>query len=148
MIFDTLENLNQYYGLFERLDTAIAFLEENDLAALPLGRTDVAEGVFVTVADVQPTPSEGRPFETHSKYMDLQIDLAGTELCEVALGALQERTPYDEAGDAAFWDADTSAALVLGEGRFAVFMVEEAHKPAVKAADCDAVRKAVFKIAY
>lgn len=148
MIYDNLENLNQYYGLFERLDTAIDFIENNDVAALPLGRTDVAEGVFVTVTDAQPTPGEGRPFETHSRYMDLQMDLAGTELCEVALGELEAHTPYDAESDAALWNAATSAAVVLGEGRFALFMVEEPHKPAIQAAGCSQVRKAIFKIAY
>lgn len=148
MIYDNLENLNQYYGLFERLDTAIEFIENTDLAALPLGRTDVAEGVFVTVMDVQTTPGEGRPFETHSRYMDLQMDLAGTELCEAALGGLEAHTPYDAESDAALWNAAASAAVVLGEGRFALFMVEEAHKPAIQAAGSSQVRKAVFKIAY
>lgn len=59
---------------------------------------------------------------------------------------LQE--PYDEEKDFALWNGAASAALVLGEGRFAVFMVEEPHKPAIKAQGCDKVKKAVFKIAY
>ena len=50
--------------------------------------------------------------------------------------------------DFALWNGAASAALVLGEGRFAVFMVEEPHKPAIKAQGCDKVKKAVFKIAY
>lgn len=149
MLYDTLENLNQYTGLFEHLDTAIAFIEDGGLEALPLGRTDVdGDAVYVTVSEAAPSPGEGRPFETHSRYIDLHIDLAGAELCEVALGDLEEETPYDEAADAALWRGDTSAALILGEGRFAVFMVEEAHKPLIQAKGFDRVKKAVFKIAY
>ena len=41
MIFDRLENLNQYTGLFEHLDTAIEYIETHDLAELALGRTDI-----------------------------------------------------------------------------------------------------------
>ena len=123
MLYDTLENLNQYTGLFPNLDKAIDFIEDNDVSALPLGRTEIdGDDVYVTVMEAEPTPGEGRAFETHSRYMDLQMDLEGAELCEVA--------------------------LVLGEGRFAVFMVEEPHKPAIKAQGCDKVKKAVFKIAY
>lgn len=149
MLYDTLENLNQYTGLFEHLDTAIEFIEGGGLDALPEGRTDIdGEAVYVLVSQNRPAPGEGRPFETHSRYMDLHIDLEGAELCEVALGDLQEEAPYNEGSDAALWQGDTSAALVLGEGRFAVFMVEEAHKPLIKAQGFDTVKKAVFKIAY
>ena len=149
MLFDRLENLNQYTGLFEHLDTAIEYIEQHDLSALPLGRTDIdGENVYVNVFEQQTKPSEELAFETHSRYMDLQVDLEGVELCEVALGELVEKQPYDEAQDAALYGADTSAALVLGTDRFAVFMVEEPHKPAIRAQGADRVRKAVFKIAY
>ena len=149
MLYDTLENLNQSPGLFEHLDTAIEFIEGGGLGDLPEGRTDIdGDAVYVLVSQAQPAPGEDRPFETHSRYMDLHIDLEGAELCEVALGDLQEQQPYDEAADAALWQGDTSAALVLGEGRFAVFMVEEAHKPLIKAQGFDTVKKAVFKIEY
>lgn len=121
MLYDTLENLNQYTGLFEHLDTAIDFIEGGGLGALPAGRTDIdGDAVYVTVTEAETTPGEGRPFETHSRYMDLHIDLAGVELCETA----------------------------LGEGRFAVFLAEEAHKPLIRAQGSNRVKKAVFKIAY
>ncbi len=149
MLYDTLENLNQYLGLFDTLDTAIDFIENTDLDTLPLGRTEIdGERVFVNVMEVEPTPGEGRPYETHSRYMDLQLDLEGVELCEVALGPVTQEKEYDAENDCALWNGDLSAAMVLGEDRFAVFMVEEAHKPGIKATGCDKVKKAVFKIAY
>ena len=61
---------------------------------------------------------------------------------------MEEAAPYDEENDIAFWKGDLSAALILGEGRFVVFMVEEPHKPAIRAEGCGHVRKAVFKIRY
>ena len=116
MLYDTLENLNQYTGLFANLDTAIDFIEHNDVAALPLGRTDIdGDNVYVTVTELAPAPAEERSFETHSRYMDLQMDLEGAELCEVALGDVESVQPYDEQTDCALWRGDTSAALVLGE---------------------------------
>lgn len=149
MLYDTLDNLNQYTGMFPNLDTAIAYLTENDLAALPLGRTDIdGDNVYLTVMEADTTPSEGRSFETHSRYMDLQTDIDGVELCEVALGEVTPAQPYDTERDFALWNGSVSAAMVMGEGRFAVFMVEEPHKPAIKAEGCSKVKKAVFKIAY
>ena len=91
MLYDTLENLNQYTGLFPNLDKAIDFIEDNDVSALPLGRTEIdGDDVYVTVMEAEPTPGEGRAFETHSRYMDLQMDLEGAELCEVALGDVED----------------------------------------------------------
>lgn len=149
MLYDTLENLNQYTGLFENLDTAIAFIESHDLGALADGRTEIdGERVFVTVAETAPQPREALHFETHTNYMDLHVDLAGTELCEVALGDVRAAGPYSEETDSALWDGEMSAALVLGPGRFAVFMAEEPHRPGIRARGSDRVKKAVFKIAY
>ena len=105
MLYDTLENLNQYTGLFPNLDKAIDFIEDNDVSALPLGRTEIdGDDVYVTVMEAEPTPGEGRAFETHSRYMDLQMDLEGAELCEVALGDVEEAEPYDEEKDFALWN--------------------------------------------
>ncbi len=149
MIYDTLENLNQYTGVFEHLDTAIEFIEKTNMATLPLGKTVVdGENVFVNVMEVEPQSGEGRTFETHSKYMDLQLDIEGVELCEVSLGEVDCAEEYDAEKDCATWNGETSCALVLGEGRFAVFMVEEPHKPNIKAEGYPKIKKAVFKIAY
>ena len=76
-------------------------------------KTDVYKRqVYVTVMEAEPTPGEGRAFETHSRYMDLQMDLEGAELCEVALGDVEEAEPYDEEKDFALWNGAASAALV------------------------------------
>ena len=148
MIYDRLENLEQYTGLFEPLDTAIQWIGEHDLSELPLGRTEIdGDKVYVVVSECDTRKSEDAHFETHSTYMDLQLDLEGVELFEVSLSDLQEVTPYDEQSDAALYDADLSCASVLGQDRFVIFMTEEAHKPGVRAVGCDRVKKAVFKIA-
>ncbi len=149
MIYDTTENINQYRGLFENLDIAIDYIENNDISELPLGRTDIdGDNVFVNIMEVETQPSSEKNFEVHSKYMDLQMDIKGTEICEVSLGDITELEPYSDETDCAILDCELSAALVMGEGRFAVFMVEEPHKPNVRAEGFINVKKAVFKIAY
>ncbi len=149
MIYDLTENLNQYRNLFENLDTAIDYIENNDLTLLPLGRTEIdGDKVFVNVAEIETAPTEEKKFEVHSRYMDLQIDIEGTDICEVSLGDLTEIAPFDTEKDIGLLDGELTSALVLGEGRFALFAVEEAHKPNVRAEGCDKVKKAVFKIEY
>lgn len=148
MIYDTLNNLPNYLGMSKNLDTAIEFIMARDITTLPLGRTQIdGDKVFVNVMDATPQPSEKASFETHQRYLDLQTDLAGSELFEVALGELRITKPYDEQADIALGSADTSIAGMLCEGRFALFLVGEAHKPTLKAQGCGKVKKAVFKIA-
>lgn len=147
MLYDCLENISQYTGLFDNLDTAIDYIENNDLSLLPLGKTAIdGDRVFVNVMEAEPKPTDEIEFETHSLYMDLQMDLEGVELFEVALGELTESKPYNNETDFASYKADTSCAGILGEDRFVVFMTEEPHKPTIKAQGCDKVKKCVFKI--
>ncbi len=147
MIYDILENLEQYTGLFEHLDTAIDYLSQTDLEALPPGRTAIdGDNVYLTVSECDARPSDGALFETHSDYMDIHIDLQGVELFETALGPLEEKAPYDAATDTALYAADLSCACVLGPGRFLVAMTEEPHKPLVASAEGKHIKKIVVKV--
>lgn len=147
MLYDTLDNLKRYMGLSPNLDKAIAFLQSHNLSALPMGRTEVdGDHVFVNVMEATASPGEGRSFETHARYMDLQIDLEGAELCEVPLGEVREAVPYDPERDIAMWDGDATGTVALGAGRFALFFVGEPHKPGILTGRDAHLKKAVFKI--
>ena len=148
MLYDRLDNLEQYTGLFENLDTCIEWIMENGLDDLPLGRTDIqGDDIYVNVMECPAAEDSAVDFETHSKYMDLQIVLEGSQLFQVALEDIDETRPYDEEKDYALYKGTPSCAGVLDPERFAVFMVEEAHKGNIRTADCEKSIKAVFKIA-
>lgn len=146
MITDTLQNLPRYRGLHKNLDTAIDWLRHHDLNALPNGRTEVAgDAVFINVMDADLREAEGADFEYHRRYADLQIDLTGSEHWGWA-AAGQETKPFDEASDAGFVAGPEQVCGALGEGRFALFLPGEPHKPSCRTPDCRKVRKAVVKI--
>lgn len=148
MIYDRMENLDQYKGMFAPLDTAIEWIKTHDLNKLPMGKTVIdGDKVFVTVMECSTNPSEGTEFETHDIYMDLQTDLEGHELFEVSLGELVETQPYNPQRDITFYNSNLSITGTLDAQRFVIYMVGEAHKPAVRTAGCDKVKKVVFKIA-
>ena len=64
-----------------------------------------------------------------------------------ALEDVEETESYNEEKDYALYKGTPSCAGVLDPERFAVFMVEEAHKSNIRTADCEGSIKAVFKIA-
>ena len=145
MICDTLEHLGRYKGLHPNLDTALDYLLQHDLSALPLGRTDVdGENVFINVMDAQLHPDEGSHPEYHRLYADLQLDLTGGEGWGYATRPGAEVKPFT--GDIGFRDSPDIVTGTMGEGRFVLFFPLELHKPGVVRPDCTAVRKAVVKI--
>ncbi len=147
MIYDTLDNLERYVELSDTVATAVAFILMNDIHDLPMGRTVIdGENVFVNVLEAKTEPSEEKDFEAHEKYIDLQIPLEGAELFEVAYGETKETKAYNAASDCKFMSGVASAAGSLSEGRFAIFITGEAHKPGIRAQGSKKIKKAVFKI--
>ena len=149
MITDTLANLARYRGLHKNLDTAIAWLAGHDVTALPLGRTVIdGEAVFVNVMEAELRDAEGATFEYHRRYADLQIDLTGAERWDWAAAGtpLVSHAPYDPDSDAGLGAGPEQATGMLGEGRFALFLPGEPHKPSCQCGVCTHLRKAVVKI--
>ena len=145
MICDTLQHLVRYRGLHPNLDTAIDYLLTHDLAALPLGRTEVdGDKVFINLMDATLHPDAGYHPEYHKLYADLQVDLTGSE------GWGYTNLPGAEigefTGDCGFQDSASVVTGALGEGRFVLFFPEELHKPGLVQHGCVSVRKAVVKI--
>ena len=145
MICDTLQHLGRYRGLHPNLDTAIDYLLTHDLAALPLGRTEVdGDKVFINLMDATLHPDAGYHPEYHKLYADLQVDLTGSEGWGYETAPGTEVKPY--APDIGFQDSPDAVFGTLGGGRFVLFFPGELHKPGVAQPDCRNVRKAVVKI--
>ncbi len=146
MITDHLHHLSRYQGIHQALDTAIDWLETHELAALPDGRTVIdGEHVFINVMEADLRPAKGADFEYHGEYADLQINLTGSEYWEWTM--IGEPTQeFDAEKDVGFMSGTAQVGGILGEGRFALFLPGELHKPSCLQGDCTHVRKAVIKI--
>ena len=120
MIYDTLNNLPNYLGMSENLDTVIEYVMARDINTLPAGKTRIdGDKAVVTVSTVTPQVSEKAPFVRHDAHLTLETDLEGSELFEVSLGEFSPTKPADEAADITVGSAGTSIAGMLCEGRFA-----------------------------
>lgn len=104
--------------------------------------------VFALVSTYETGPATERRFETHRKYVDLQLVAAGTERILYASAAeLTVAVPYDEAADIMFYaDPPASSSLLLVAGALAVFHPADAHKPGCMAGGRHSVRKVVVKV--
>ena len=100
MIYDTLNNLPNYLGVSDNLDTVIEYIMARDITTLPAGRTRIdGEKAVVTVSTVTPQSSDRALVQRHDAHIVLETDLEGSELIEVSLAELTPTKPTDEAAD-------------------------------------------------
>ena len=143
MIFDQLSNVENYRGLFPHLDTAIDYIMHHDLHSLPLGRTEVAgSDVYINVMEASAGPVDTKQYEFHKHYMDIQIDLEGTERVLTGDGAHMEIISYDPGVDCGFAHCRNLADCLIGPGNFILCMAEEPHMPGAS----HKLKKCVFKV--
>lgn len=148
MIYDEVKNIERYRGMSVWLDKAIDFLMNTDLDALPLGRTEISGShVFTNVMEAQAGDEETNQFEIHRKYMDIQIDLEGTEIIQTGLAPVGVLEPYSAETDFGTVVCKKDASCVLGPGRFIICMGEEPHKPGIAAGEDRHLKKCVVKVA-
>lgn len=86
-------------------------------------------------------------FESHEAHIDLQYTLSGGELIDwIPRGTLQPDGPF--ANDVQFWlpPPEPVTALIQTAHRFAIFFPSDAHRPKVRLAGHDRVRKLVIKV--
>ena len=81
MIYDTLNNLPNYLGVSDNLDTVIEYIMARDITTLPAGRTRIdGEKAVVTVSTVTPLTSDKALFQRHDNHITLETDLDGSAL--------------------------------------------------------------------
>jgi biofilm protein TabA len=155
MIHDLLDQLPRYRPLSLPLARAIDWLAATNLHALPADgqRRPIADkdDVAVIVSSYTTLLPDAHVWESHRRYIDIQIVLSGQEYIRVApVGdALRITTPYDEDKDAQFYARDTrpTATLHMTPGTFAIFFPHDAHGPNQSIGDTPTrVTKAVLKV--
>ena len=131
------------------LERAFEYLARTDLTALPLGRTSIeGDDLYVTVSDAETRAPEQVRFESHRRYIDIQLVVRGQEAIGFApVASLATVEPYDAAKDIEFFAVPQQpTSLALHEGDFAVFVPGDGHRPGLHLDGPHVSRKAVVKV--
>ena len=155
MLVAHLENAQSHDYLSERFRKAYAFLERDDLHALPIGSIDIdGDEVFANVQEYETAPASERLYEAHRRYYDVQFMVEGIESMWYA--PLEELAPegdFDEEGDGGLYSPtpdSPESEIVLRPGDLAVVAPEDAHKPrcipTANEGRAQRVRKIVVKV--
>lgn len=145
MIFDTIDNLNKYKGIYCNLDKTIEYIENNELDTLKEGKNIIYEDeVYANVIKQSLSSDVYKDYEYHRQFLDLHIILQGEEKILFSSNIIEETVEYQELNDYGMVNTKADCECVLDKGKFAICMLGELHKPCV--GNEGTVKKVVFKI--
>ena len=102
MIYDKIENIENYKGIDARLYRALEHIRNNDFSSAVAGGNEIdgQQLYYNFVEDAQTNPLEKSSFEAHRVYADIHVDIEGEETVYISdISAMQAETEYDAAGD-------------------------------------------------
>jgi len=128
-------------------DKAFAFLRDSDLTKIKPGKYAIdGTNVYAIVTEAPSKEFEASAWESHRKYIDLQYVIKGQETIGVApVSKATVTKPYNEANDNANYNAEGQYYVAI-PGTFFLFFPGDAHRPNIKVAGYDVVKKIVIKI--
>ena len=147
MIWDVLSSIANYKGLWPALDTAIEYIQREDLNAIPLKKIEITPGTVTAVRQEYSTkPIEECKWEAHRLWADIQMVLQGQERFGYApIGKMTVKTPYNPDKDVEYFQGGGDL-LLLDPLRFGVLFPQDVHLPCGIVAQPEPVVKIVFKL--
>ena len=145
MIYDKIENLKMYSNIIGNIDEIISFIEKSQTMAA--GKYILSSG-FVLVQQGHTSNIDEVLFESHRKYVDLQVLIAGDEIIEVAnINDLSQTNEYSLEKDVQNFQGKGNV-LNITSGEFYILNTYDGHKAGLHMRETNriALRKLVFKI--
>ena len=113
---------------------AIEFIMTNNLNALPFGKTIIdGDKIFINKSSVETKSPNLLKYESHEKFIDIQIDLNGDETVYINNGTCVCIEPYNESDDYtlySYYEPDLS--VTLNKNFCAIIFPKEIHMPCIQ----------------
>jgi YhcH/YjgK/YiaL family protein len=147
MIIDNLHQATKYASVHPLFAAAFDYISKTDLAAIEVGKYDIAEGLKAIVSDKKGmTAAEScAKFECHNAHIDIQICIRGNETLgwKPRQSCQNEREPYNPEKDVQFYTDAPDMFFQLTDGQFAIFFPEDVHAPMIGEGE---IKKMVIKV--
>ncbi len=146
MIVDNIKNIKLYKEIPDAVIEFILSLDEN----ITLGKHIISDNIYANLEEYSTKSLSDAKFETHDKYIDIQLLLLGKEKIAITKReCLKVSEPYDTNKDITFYSDDVSKYpyITLDGANFALIFPHEAHAPQICVEEpSQKVRKVVVKI--
>lgn len=154
MIITNVNNEIQNKSIAKDIRFCIEFAKKNENKILSLvnGSYDVGYNNIKMNLGKYFTKSENEKFwESHKKYLDVQIMINGTE--KVAINDIRdmEVKSFDEEKDLTILEGDKAFDIIMKTGDVLVFFPNDVHKPELNVSENDDsgnIRKIVTKVVF
>jgi len=147
MIIDTLANASKYYSLHPSFAKAFDYINQNDVANLTDGISEIAEGlkVIVNTANGKTAEASLAKFECHDKNIDIQLCVKGLETIawKPREKCITSNGEYNPEKDVRFFSDAPDMFFQLTDGQFAIFFPEDVHAPMIGEGE---IKKVVIKV--
>ena len=147
MIIAKKEHALAYKGIHPRLDRALELItDEAFIASVGADKVCIeGDALYAFRNEFSTVPYEETFFESHQKYLDLQMVLSGKERCEIAdPDGLEE--PFEHKGDFWGYHGKPEQSVILRPDNFMVVFPGDAHRLKICVDKPETVTKIVFKI--
>ena len=149
MVYDSIQNIEQYKGLSDDIYEGLMFLKNAD-PEISKRVYQVNPRVKAIVSEYETKRVNEYGYEAHKRFIDIQCVLKGEEkVACLPIERLKETKPYSEEIDAAFYTADINhqhSYLSLLPGYFAIFFPQDGHMPQLCDGNPNWVKKIVVKV--
>lgn len=138
----------QESSLEERCMKAIDFLSKLKEDDLIVGRHEVDENFYYSVQEYETKVNPTNHFESHCKYVDVQMLIDGEENLQVVdISRLTIEAPYDEGKERTlYFSIPNAASVVLRPGSFVILYPKDAHRSIALNGNPCKVKKIVGKV--
>lgn len=133
MIYCKHDELKKFKNYSQNMACAIDYILSSDLSVLPFGKTQIdGDNVYIVKSEVETKNDVDMPYEAHKRYIDIHVDVSGSEEIQVLHGRAKIVKPYDEADDYTLYESTKSdVCMELCEKRYAVIFPKELHKSGI-----------------
>ena len=148
MIYGKIANLPIWGEKVPSIEYALVEAKRVADGEFALGKTLIdGEALFASSSEYAPAPREGKLFENHHAYIDVQMMIEGEEQIDVIIPADAPDAEYSDEKDIEFaaFDKDYST-ITLHAGDFLLLLPGEWHRPGVAIGEGTKCRKTVVKI--
>lgn len=148
MVYDKIDNLQQYLGLSEDIAAALHYLKNVD-ANIENGVYQINDNVKAIVCEYSTKLVNENDFEAHVEYLDIHFPVKGLE--KISCTPLERtalKTEYAPENDIAFYtyqNSDTTNCVV-GNGYFLLVYPQDAHMPQLCVGTPESIKKITIKI--
>ena len=134
--------------LERRCEEAVDYLVGLHGDALAPGVHDVNESFYYSIQEYTPDGDKDKPYESHRKYIDVQLLLDGEEMLQVTdINRLTVASAYEEKKDRTLYHtSDNGSGTILRPGSVVILYPKDAHRSISIRAFSSPVKKIVGKV--